>query len=183
MDLQPQGRDKLVELLQKGVAIPNPLMLDIGDEVNVGRISGENVILYPGCRIYGSKTVISAGVKLGYEGPVTVDDCRLGPGWSSREAPSRDRSSWRSPLWARGAGARGVSAGRGGEWVPMRGSQTDHPVPFRHSGKPDQLLRLSDGWGTSRTDHSEVGSSYIHFNYTPDGDKARPLSSAMYPAV
>jgi UDP-N-acetylglucosamine/UDP-N-acetylgalactosamine diphosphorylase len=25
--------------------------------------------------------------------------------------------------------------------------------------------------GTSRKDHSEVGSSYIHFNYTPDGDK------------
>ena len=25
--------------------------------------------------------------------------------------------------------------------------------------------------GTSRQDHSEVGSSYIHFNYTPDGDK------------
>ncbi len=26
--------------------------------------------------------------------------------------------------------------------------------------------------GTSRKDHSEVGSSYIHFNFTPDGDKA-----------
>jgi len=25
--------------------------------------------------------------------------------------------------------------------------------------------------GTSRREHSEVGSSYIHFNYTPDGDK------------
>lgn len=25
--------------------------------------------------------------------------------------------------------------------------------------------------GTSRSDHSEVGSSYIHFNFTPDGDK------------
>ena len=25
--------------------------------------------------------------------------------------------------------------------------------------------------GTSRKDHSEVGSSYIHFNFTPDGDK------------
>jgi UDP-N-acetylglucosamine/UDP-N-acetylgalactosamine diphosphorylase len=25
--------------------------------------------------------------------------------------------------------------------------------------------------GTSRADHSEVGSSYVHFNYTPDGDK------------
>jgi UDP-N-acetylglucosamine/UDP-N-acetylgalactosamine diphosphorylase len=28
--------------------------------------------------------------------------------------------------------------------------------------------------GTSRKDHSEVGSSYIHFNYTPDGNKTTP---------
>ena len=28
--------------------------------------------------------------------------------------------------------------------------------------------------GTSRQDHSEVGSSYIHFNFTPDGDKTTP---------
>jgi len=28
--------------------------------------------------------------------------------------------------------------------------------------------------GTDRKDHSEVGSSYIHFNYTPNQDKATP---------
>jgi UDP-N-acetylglucosamine/UDP-N-acetylgalactosamine diphosphorylase len=28
--------------------------------------------------------------------------------------------------------------------------------------------------GTSREDHSEVGSSYVHFNYTPNQDKATP---------
>jgi UDP-N-acetylglucosamine/UDP-N-acetylgalactosamine diphosphorylase len=28
--------------------------------------------------------------------------------------------------------------------------------------------------GTSRKDHSEVGSSFIHFNYTPSQDKATP---------
>jgi UDP-N-acetylglucosamine/UDP-N-acetylgalactosamine diphosphorylase len=28
--------------------------------------------------------------------------------------------------------------------------------------------------GTNRKDHSEVGSSYIHFNFTPDGDKTTP---------
>ena len=28
--------------------------------------------------------------------------------------------------------------------------------------------------GTDRVNHSEVGSSYIHFNYTPDGDKCTP---------
>jgi len=28
--------------------------------------------------------------------------------------------------------------------------------------------------GTGKKDHSEVGSSYIHFNYTPEQDKANP---------
>jgi UDP-N-acetylglucosamine/UDP-N-acetylgalactosamine diphosphorylase len=28
--------------------------------------------------------------------------------------------------------------------------------------------------GTGRRNHSEVGSSYIHFNFTPEGDKATP---------
>jgi UDP-N-acetylglucosamine/UDP-N-acetylgalactosamine diphosphorylase len=28
--------------------------------------------------------------------------------------------------------------------------------------------------GTSRQNHSEVGSSYIHFNFTPEGDKTTP---------
>ena len=36
---------------------------------------------------------------------------------------------------------------------------------------------IVDGGGTDRRDHSEVGSSYIHFNFTPfghSGDKATP---------
>ena len=28
--------------------------------------------------------------------------------------------------------------------------------------------------GTSRKNHSEIGSSYIHFNFTPHQDKATP---------
>jgi bifunctional UDP-N-acetylglucosamine pyrophosphorylase/glucosamine-1-phosphate N-acetyltransferase len=28
--------------------------------------------------------------------------------------------------------------------------------------------------GSGRQNHSEVGSSYIHFNFTPDGDKTTP---------
>ena len=37
------------------------------------------------------------------------------------------------------------------------------------------LINFCDAFlagGTSRKDHSEVGSSYIHFNYTPNQDKA-----------
>jgi hypothetical protein len=37
--------------------------------------------------------------------------------------------------------------------------------------------------GTGRKDHSEVGSSYIHFNFTPDADKTTPSLMGMFPAV
>ena len=37
--------------------------------------------------------------------------------------------------------------------------------------------------GTSRQDHSEVGSSYIHFNYTPNQDKATPSLIGDVPSV
>ncbi|MCK5696136.1 MAG: protein GlmU, partial [Desulfobacula sp.] len=35
--------------------------------------------------------------------------------------------------------------------------------------------------GTSRKDHSEVGSSFIHFNYTPNQDKATPSMMGNVP--
>jgi bifunctional UDP-N-acetylglucosamine pyrophosphorylase/glucosamine-1-phosphate N-acetyltransferase len=79
VDPRPRGYDTVVRLMDKGVSIPNPLSMDIGDDVDVGRISGDGVTLWPGCRIHGAKTVISAGCTLGAEGPVTLADCRLGP--------------------------------------------------------------------------------------------------------
>jgi hypothetical protein len=40
MDLQPRGYDRVVRLMEKGVTVPNPLSLDIGDEVDLDRGSG-----------------------------------------------------------------------------------------------------------------------------------------------
>jgi len=79
MDKQPRCYDKVVQLMNKGVDIPNPLTIDLGDEVRVDRISEKGVRIYPGCRIYGEQTVISAGTQIGYEGPVTIENCQLGP--------------------------------------------------------------------------------------------------------
>ena len=61
MELKPRSHQKIIELIQRGVDIPNPLTLDSGEEVKVNRISGKGVRIYPGCRIYGDKTVISEG--------------------------------------------------------------------------------------------------------------------------
>ena len=79
MELRPRNYEKVAQLIDRGVSIPNPLTVDIGDDVDIARISGEGVTLFPGCRIYGARTVISSGVALGAEAPVTLDDCRLGP--------------------------------------------------------------------------------------------------------
>jgi len=79
VDLKPVSYNKIEQLIRKGVNIPTPLTIDLGDEVNIDQISGKGVKIYPGCRIYGEKTVISEGVQLGYEAPVTLEDCQLGP--------------------------------------------------------------------------------------------------------
>ena len=74
------GSNGLVEaLLAKGVAMPNPGTVTIAADVDPDRISGDGVVIHPGCRIDGAKTVLSAGVVLGAEGPVTLSGCRLGP--------------------------------------------------------------------------------------------------------
>jgi UDP-N-acetylglucosamine/UDP-N-acetylgalactosamine diphosphorylase len=46
--------------------------------------------------------------------------------------------------------------------------------PFVTLGSLINFCDCLMGGGTSRKNHSEVGSSYIHFNYTPQQDKATP---------
>ncbi|MDU3568158.1 MAG: UDP-N-acetylglucosamine pyrophosphorylase, partial [Cutibacterium avidum] len=47
-------------------------------------------------------------------------------------------------------------------------------LPFVTLGSLINFCDVLMAGGTSRSDHSEVGSSYIHFNFTPDGDKTTP---------
>jgi UDP-N-acetylglucosamine/UDP-N-acetylgalactosamine diphosphorylase len=172
MDPQPRGYEKVIRLIEKGVVVPNPLSLDIGDEVDVERISGRGVTIYPGCRIYGAKTVISPGVTLGAEGPVTIDDCRLGPqvelkGGFFKGSVFLERANMGSGAHVR-EGCLLEEEANGAHCVGLK-----HTIlfPFVTLGSLINFCDCLMAGGTSRQNHSEVGSSYIHFNYTPDGDK------------
>ncbi len=172
MEVRPRGYDKVERLLEKGLAIPNPLSLDIGDEVDLDRISGEGVVLYPGCRIYGSNTVISAGVKLGAEGPVTLDDCRLGPGVELNGGSFKKAVFLEKANMGPGAQVREGSLleeeANGAHTVGLKQTIL---FPFVTLGSLINFCDCYMSGGTSRKDHSEVGSSYVHFNFTPDGNK------------
>ena len=162
-------------LLAAGVRMPLPDTVQVADDVDPARVSGDGVVIHPGCRISGAETVISAGVSLGAEGPVTIHDVRLGP-----------RSSIAAGYAAKTVLLEGASLGSGahvreGTLLEEQAS-TAHTVglkqtillPYVTLGSLINFCDCLMSGGTSRRDHSEVGSSYIHFNFTPDGDKTTP---------
>jgi UDP-N-acetylglucosamine/UDP-N-acetylgalactosamine diphosphorylase len=77
--MKNQSISKIQTLLEKGVKIPTPKSVEIGPEVDTDRISGDDVVIHSGCKLYGSSMLILRGTKLGYEGPVTIENCQIGP--------------------------------------------------------------------------------------------------------
>jgi bifunctional UDP-N-acetylglucosamine pyrophosphorylase / glucosamine-1-phosphate N-acetyltransferase len=175
MELKPRSRQKIVELIQKGVDIPNPLTLDVGEEVKVERISGKGVKIYPGCRIYGSKTALSEGAQIGSEAPVTLENCQLGPGVELRGGYFRESVFLQEASMGLGAQVReGCLLEEEANGAHCVGLKQTILFPFVALGSLINFCDCLMSGGTGRKDHSEVGSSYIHFNFTPDGDKTTP---------
>jgi bifunctional UDP-N-acetylglucosamine pyrophosphorylase/glucosamine-1-phosphate N-acetyltransferase len=164
--------DKIKKLIDKGVSIPNPSSVDIGDVVDPGMISSD-VTIYSGCKIYGKKTVIMAGTKLGQESPVTIQDCQIGrdvelKGGFFKKSVFLDKSNMAYGAHVRDACILEEEAG-GAHTVGLKQTIL---MPFVTLGSLINFCDCLMAGGTSRKDHSEVGSSYIHFNYTPNQDKA-----------
>jgi UDP-N-acetylglucosamine/UDP-N-acetylgalactosamine diphosphorylase len=175
MDFQPKSYEKIRQLLDKGVDIPSPMTIDIGDEVNVDQISGKGVKIYPGCRIYGSKTVISSGSQLGYEAPVTIEDCQLGSkvelkGGFFSKSVFLEKANMGLGAHVREGCILEEQAG-GAHCVGLKQTIL---FPFVTLGSLINFCDCLMAGGTGRQNHSEVGSSYIHFNFTPDADKTTP---------
>ncbi len=160
-------------LLEKGVQIPNPKSIEIGREVDPDRISGNNVTIHSGSKIFGKNTLISAGTRIGYEGPVTINNCQIGP-------DVQLKGGFFENTVFLGQNQMGLGAHVRGGTIMEEQANVAHTValkqtvlfPFVTLGSLINFCDCFMAGGTSRKDHSEVGSSYIHFNYTPNQDKA-----------
>ncbi len=172
MDVRPRCYERVMQLVNKGVDIPNPLTLDVGAEVDVDQVSGKDVKIYPGCRIYGENTVISSGCTIGYEGPVTMDNCQLGPRVELKGGYFNASVFLEKANMGLGAHVReGCILEEEANGAHCVGIKQTILFPFVTLGSLINFCDCLMAGGTSRKDHSEVGSSYIHFNFTPDGDK------------
>jgi len=173
LDLTPNNQETIIQLIEKGVEIPNPLTIDIGDGVKAAQISGNGVKIYPGCRIYGGETVIAAGAQIGREGPVTIENCQIGPGVELKGGYFKKAVFLEKSSMGLGAHVReGCILEEQANGAHCVGLKQTILLPFVTLGSLINFCDCLMAGGTSRKDHSEVGSSYIHFNFTADGDKA-----------
>jgi bifunctional UDP-N-acetylglucosamine pyrophosphorylase / glucosamine-1-phosphate N-acetyltransferase len=175
MMLAGVDNQKRVEaLLQRGILMPCPASVEVGIDVDPERISA-GVVIHTGCRILGSRTSIGPETVLGAEAPVTLEDCQLGrkvglKGGFLSGATFLDGASMGSGAHVR-AGTLLEEEANGAHTVGIK--QTLF-LPFVTAGSLINFCDALMAGGTSRKNHSEIGSSYIHFNYTPHQDKATP---------
>jgi bifunctional UDP-N-acetylglucosamine pyrophosphorylase / glucosamine-1-phosphate N-acetyltransferase len=166
---------KTDQLLRRGVKIPCPESIEIGSTLNPDRISDRGVQIHTGCRLSGADTFIAEGVQIGTEGPVSVNNCYIGPDVELKSG------HFKNAVFLEGASLGYGSHVREGTIIEEQAS-TAHCVglkqtilmPFVTLGSLINFCDCLMAGGTSRKNHSEVGSSFIHFNFTPNQDKATP---------
>lgn len=173
--MKKASEKKIQQLINKGVSIPSPQSVTIGEDVDIERISGNGTVFHSGTKIFGNSTLVLDNVTLGYEAPVTVDNCHLGPdvqlkGGFFNQAVFLKKANMGSGAHVRQGTILEEEAG-GAHTVGLKQTIL---FPFVTLGSLINFCDCFMAGGTSRKDHSEVGSSFIHFNYTPDQDKATP---------
>lgn len=155
---------KIDEWLKAGVCI--------GAEVVPTRIAAD-VIIHPGCRIQGAETSIGSGCIIGAETPANIDNCQLSRNVELRGGYFSGATFFEGANMGSGAHVRaGTILEEEANGAHTVGLKQTILMPFVTLGSLINFCDVLMAGGTSRKDHGEVGSSYIHFNYTPHQDKA-----------
>ncbi len=157
------------------MTIVDPRQTFVGAEVDLRRIR-PGAVLYPGTRIHGHRSFVGVHAEVGREGPAVLVDVALA-----------DQAVFASGYAEQAVLLGGAKAGanahlRSGSLLEEQAS-TGHCVGLKQTillafVTLGSLINFCDclmAGGTSREDHSEVGSGFIHFNFTPwgeHGDKA-----------
>ena len=161
-------------LLRKGVRMASPCTVEVDPSVDPARIAPD-VTIHAGCRISGATTALGPGCVLGGEAPAVVENCQLGR-----------RVELKGGYFSGATFLDGASMGSGAHVRPGTLLEEEaggaHAVGFKQTlflsfVTAGSLVNFCDALmagGTSRKNHSEIGSSYIHFNFTPHQDKATP---------
>jgi bifunctional UDP-N-acetylglucosamine pyrophosphorylase / glucosamine-1-phosphate N-acetyltransferase len=162
-------------LIRKGVTLINPETIDIGEQIDPDRIAAEGVVIYAGSKIYGERTLILTGTVIGYESPATIENCFIGPQVKLGGGYFRDSVFLKNVTFGPCAHVReGCILEEESCAAHSVGLKQTILFPYVTLGSLINFCDCLMAGGTGKKNHSEVGSSYIHFNFTPQQDKATP---------
>ncbi|MEI6972110.1 MAG: UDP-N-acetylglucosamine pyrophosphorylase, partial [bacterium] len=155
-----------------GVVVRCPESVDVDLSVDPARVA-PGVVIHAGCRLSGKATSIGPGCQVGREAPATLENCRLADdvtisGGFFSGAIFMSGSSFGSCAHVRGP----VVLEEYASCAHSVGLKQTFLMPHVVLGSLINFCDCLMAGGTDRKNHSEVGSGYIHFNYTPHQDKA-----------
>src|SRR6516164_777517 len=176
-DLRRNLEAKIDMLEAQGVTVIDRRQTYLDESADVTRVC-RGAILYPGTRLVGARTFVGPGAKVGIEGPAVLENTIIGENAEIASGYLKEAVTLRN---ARVGSSAHI---RGGTLLEEEAS-TAHAVGLKHTVLMSfvtmgSLINFCDGLisgGKSRREHTEVGSGFIHFNFTPrgqSGDKATP---------
>lgn len=163
-----QGR--IAQLSNRGVEVWGADRNYIDADVPIDNIE-PGAVLY-NCTLSGAATFIGKGSRIGESGHARVHDCQIG-----RDC-SLGAGTYDGATFLDGVKVRGYAEIRPGTLLEEQ-VEAAHSVAFKNTiltatcvtGSLINYCDLFMSGGTSRSDHSEVGSGVVHFNFDPRGDK------------
>lgn len=173
-----QNLEAKLDLLEaNGVSIIDRRQTYLDEKVDETRIC-RGAVLYPGTRLIGTRTFVGPGARVGIEGPAVLENTTIA---ENSEVAS---GYLNEAVLLRNARVGSNAHIRVGTLMEEEAS-TAHAVGLKHTVLMSfvtmgSLINFCDALisgGKSRSEHTEVGSGFIHFNYTPrgrSGDKATP---------
>lgn len=168
------------QLAARGVEVIDPTSTTIAEDVDLERIEGPGTILFPGARLSGSALRIMPGCRIGAEGPAVVDDCVLGRDVELKAGYFAGSVFLDKASMGLGAHVRpGCLLEEEANGAHTVGLKQTILLPFVTLGSLINFCDILMAGGTSRRDHSEVGSSFIHFNFTPQGARGDKATASL----
>ena len=164
------NRERIAHLAARGVDVWGPERVYIGADVLLENIEpGASLV---NATVSGSRTLIGRGSRIGVSGHARVEDCQVG-----RDV-ELGAGSYQNATLLDSVRVRGFAEIREGTLLEEH-VDVAHSVAFKNTvltatvvtGSLINFCDIFMSGGTSRDDHSEVGSGAIHFNFDPRGDK------------
>lgn len=171
MSFDDSGNRTRVDLLrQRGVDVWGPERVYVSEDVDLDAIEAGAVIRQ--ATLSGPELSIAAGATIGTSGHAEVDNCQIG-----RDV-ELGSGLYRGATFLEGVKIRGFAEVRPSTLLEEQ-AEAAHSVALKNTtftsccvaGSLINFCDLFLSGGTSRRDHTEIGSGAIHFNFDPSGHK------------